>query len=184
MMTSADDGDLVDAITSALSRVRGRRRHGMHAEHHHGRHDHAHGEHVHGVHRRGQSHDDLPDRATLQPGGAMAQPARLRMLDALAAATTPLAIGLIAEAVGVDQPRASRLVQQSIHLGLVVREADPEDARRSRVRLTDEGARVARGIRGERRESVRTALADFSDAERIEFARLLAKFAASWPAPR
>ena len=36
-------------------------------------------------------------------------------------------------------------------------------------------------FRGERRDAVRTALADFSDADRAELARLLARFAEAWP---
>lgn len=113
--------------------------------------------------------------------GRFGGPARVRMLEALAAADGSLSVSEIAQVVGVDQPRASRLVQQSVELGLVRREADPADARRTRIALTDEGATVVRGFRGERRDAVRTALADFSDADRAELARLLAKLAEAWP---
>lgn len=103
------------------------------------------------------------------------------MLEALAAASHPLTVGEIAEAIGVDQPRASRLVQQSVELELVRREADPEDARRTRIVLTDAGTALARGFRGERRGAVESALADFSADERADLARLLTKLAAAWP---
>lgn len=118
------------------------------------------------------------------PGGPPARfggPARFRLLDALAAASHPLSVGEIAEAVGVDQPRASRLVQQSVDLGLVRREADPEDARRTRIVLTDAGAALVRGFRGERRGAVESALDGFTDEERTDLARLLTKLAAAWP---
>ncbi|KQP74523.1 hypothetical protein ASF40_02590 [Microbacterium sp. Leaf288] len=105
----------------------------------------------------------------------------MRLLEALAAASHPLSVGEIADAVGVDQPRASRLVQQSVELDLVRREADPDDARRTRVALTDAGARLVRGFRGERREAIDSALAAFTDDERAELARLLTKLADSWP---
>jgi DNA-binding MarR family transcriptional regulator len=105
----------------------------------------------------------------------------MRLLEALAAASHPLSVGEIAEAVGVDQPRASRLVQQTVELGLVRREADPDDARRTRVALTDAGTRIVRGFRGERREAIDAALAAFTDTERAELARLLTKLADSWP---
>nr|WP_315268889.1 MarR family winged helix-turn-helix transcriptional regulator [Microbacterium lemovicicum] len=108
-------------------------------------------------------------------------PARMRLLEALAAASHPLSISEIGDAVGVDQPRASRLVQQSVELGLVRREADPDDARRSRVVLTDDGKALIRGFRGERRGAVESALGDFSEAERVELARLLTKLAKAWP---
>ncbi|MFK4835838.1 MarR family winged helix-turn-helix transcriptional regulator [Microbacterium sp. ZW T2_14] len=116
-------------------------------------------------------------------GGAarIGGPARMRLLEALAAASHPLSVGEIAEAVGVDQPRASRLVQQAVQLDLVRREADPDDARRTRVALTDAGTRLVRGFRGERREAMDAALAAFTDDERAELARLLTKLADSWP---
>lgn len=103
------------------------------------------------------------------------------MLEALIAAPGSLSVGEIAEAVGVDQPRASRLVQQAVQMGLVEREPDPDDARRTRVRLTAEGERVGSGVRGRRRDAVRAALGSFSEAERAELARLLTKFADDWP---
>lgn len=114
-------------------------------------------------------------------GGRFGGPARMRMLEALAAASHPLSVGEIADAVGVDQPRASRLVQQAVQLDLVRREADPDDARRTRVALTDTGSRLVRGFRGERREAIDAALVAFTDAERAELARLLTKLADSWP---
>jgi DNA-binding MarR family transcriptional regulator len=103
------------------------------------------------------------------------------MLDALVAASGVLSVSGIAEAVGVDQPRASRLVQQAVQLGLVVREPDPDDARRTRVRLTPEGEGLVSGVRGRRRDAVRSALESFSAEESREFARLLGKFADAWP---
>lgn len=86
----------------------------------------------------------------------------------------------LGEAIGVDQPRASRLVQQGVQRGLLAREADPEDARRTRIALTDEGRRIARGMRGERREVLSKALESFTDEEKNELARLLSKLADNW----
>src|SRR5215204_2403104 len=110
-------------------------------------------------------------------GPRMGGPARLRLLEALAAASGPLSISEIGEAVGVDQPRASRLVQQAVQMGLVRREADPDDARRSRVALTEQGLALMRGFRGERRNAIDSALAAFTDDERAELARLLTRLA-------
>lgn len=115
------------------------------------------------------------------PSGRMGGPARMRMLDALAAASAPLSVSALGEAIGVDQPRASRLVQQGVERGYVRREADPDDARRTRIALTDEGRALVRGMRGERRQTLATALAAFTDDERIELARLLNKLADNWP---
>lgn len=102
------------------------------------------------------------------------------MLDALATASEPLSVSALGEAIGVDQPRASRLVQQGVQRGLVQREADPEDARRTRIALTDEGRKIARGMRGERREVLSKALESFTDNEKSELARLLGKLADNW----
>ncbi|MEV7827220.1 MarR family winged helix-turn-helix transcriptional regulator [Microbacterium enclense] len=169
--------DPADEIAAALARLRGRRpRPPFPPEAHH----HPHGGHEgHGGRggRWGRGAPPWVDPAHGRFGG----PARLRMLDALVAASGSLSVGEIAEAVGVDQPRASRLVQQSVELGLVAREPDPDDARRTRVRLTPEGQGLVSGFQGRRRDAVRNALASFSDAERVEFARLLAKFADAWP---
>ena len=114
-------------------------------------------------------------------GARVGGPARLRLLEALDAASDTLSVSEIADAIGVDQPRASRLVQQGVELGVVRREADPDDARRTRVALTDAGRQLVRGFRGERREAIDAALADFTESERLELARLLTKLADAWP---
>jgi len=163
--------DPADEIAAALARLRGRRPRPPFApdEHHH--HPRGHG----GPWGRGAP--PWADAAQGRFGG----PARLRMLDALVAASAPLSVSDIAEAVGVDQPRASRLVQQATQMGLVAREPDPDDARRTRVKLTPEGETLISGFRGRRRDAVRSALETFTDAERADLARLLAKFADAWP---
>ncbi len=108
-------------------------------------------------------------------------PAIVRTIEALAKAKEPLGVNEIADAVGVDQPRASRLVQQGVARGLFAREADPDDARRTRIALTEQGLRFAHGIRNHQRESLNTALESFTDDEQVELARLLTKLANSWP---
>lgn len=104
----------------------------------------------------------------------------MRMLEELAAASDPLSVSALGEAIGVDQPRASRLVQQGVQRGFVQREADPDDARRTRIALTDEGRAFARGMRGERRQVLTRALESFTDDESQELARLLSKLADNW----
>jgi DNA-binding MarR family transcriptional regulator len=106
----------------------------------------------------------------------------MRMLEALAAASAPLSVSDLGAAIGVDQPRASRLVQQGVAHGWLRREADPDDARRTRIALTDEGRSLVRGVRGERREVLGKALAVFTAEERAELARLLGKLADNWDA--
>lgn len=181
-MTEPDAASDLDAIAQALSRLRGR---GRGPFEHEG--PHADGPHSHrgGPHQRGPwAHGGGPGmrgRAEWAAGARFGGPARMRLLEALATASHPLSVSEVGEAIGVDQPRASRLIQQSVELGLVRREADPDDARRTRVALTDEGSRFARGFRGQRREHLSEALADFSTAERAELVRLLTKLAEAWP---
>lgn len=195
MTTESNDApsDPAEAIAQALSRLRGRRpgehgagergpggrRHGGPHGWHGGPHGLAPGEDPrdHFDHHRG--HPGMPPWMA-DPSGRLGGPARMRMLEALAAAPAPLSVSDLGAAIGVDQPRASRLVQQGVERGFVRREADPDDARRTRIALTDEGRRLARGMRGERREMLTSALSSFTDDERIELARLLNKLADNW----
>ena len=116
----------------------------------------------------------------MMDAGRHGAPAVIRMIEALASASSPLGVSEIAEAIGVDQPRASRLVQQGVDRGWVRREADPDDARRTRIALSDDGQRLARGVRGERRESLSHALEAFTPEEQADLARLLTKLADNW----
>jgi DNA-binding MarR family transcriptional regulator len=180
MASSSDDPS--DAIAAALARLRGRRMprppwDGAH-EHPHHRGDAAHSGEAPWMRGGPHSGRGAPPWAG---GPRLGGPARFRLLEALAAASGALSVSEIAAAVGVDQPRASRLVQQAVHMGLVRREADPDDARRTRVALTDNGRSLVRGFRGERRDAMEAALAAFTDQERAELARLLTKLADSWP---
>ncbi len=171
---TADDDLRIDAIADALGRLRGLRRPGPGFE----RGPHAHG--PFGVH--GGRGGPGPHGGPFAEGrGRMAGLARLRMLEALAAASHPLSVSEIGEAIGVDQPRASRLVQQAVELDLARREADPDDARRTRIALTDEGRSFAQSVRGERRAALGSALDGFTVDERAELARLLTKLADAWP---
>lgn len=151
----------------------------------HGWHGGPHGDHFEqGDRGRGHGpghvgHPGMPPWAN-DPSGRFGGPARMRMLEALAAASAPLSVSDLGAAIGVDQPRASRLVQQGVAHGLVRREADPDDARRTRIALTDDGRAVARGMRGERRAALGRALAAFTDDEREQLAALLNKLADNW----
>jgi DNA-binding MarR family transcriptional regulator len=175
---TASSSDPADAIAAALARLRGRRMPRPGWESGHG-HPHHHGE---PGWMRGGPHGGMGGPPPWGAGPRLGGPARLRLLEALAAASAPLSVSEIGEAVGVDQPRASRLVQQAVEMGLVRREADPDDARRTRVALTESGRSIVRGFRGERRTAIDAALGAFTEQERAELARLLTKLADSWPA--
>ena len=144
---------------------------GPHPHHHGGppHHDHDHDEGA--GHGFGRSHGPQ----------ALAHAARFRLLDALGASDRPPSVSELADAIGVDQPRASRLVQAAVDAGHVRREADPSDARRSALVLTSAGRELLSSARSNRRGAVEAALAGFSEEETVEFARLLGRFVAGWP---
>ncbi|RAE53319.1 hypothetical protein DN540_37345 [Burkholderia multivorans] len=92
-----------------------------------------------------------------------------------------MGVSALGEAIGVDQPRASRLVSQGVELDLVRREADPDDARRTLIALTEKGRAIADRFLGAQRESVDVALDSFTDKERELLAALLPRLADAWP---
>ncbi|WP_439902257.1 MarR family winged helix-turn-helix transcriptional regulator [Microbacterium azadirachtae] len=187
MPQNAETPDPLDAIVAALGLLRGRgprppREHahgGRGGEGAHGRGFRGHGG-PHGEHGEphGGRHGAEPWAGGPWGAARGEAPARVRMLEALAAG--PLSVSALGEAIGVDQPRASRLVQQGVERGWLRREADPDDARLTRIVLTDEGRRLGRGVRGDRREALRRAMSALTAEEQAEFARLLAKVAENW----
>lgn len=108
-------------------------------------------------------------------GGA----ARFRLLGALRD-RDGMSVSEIAEVIGVDQPRASRLVNDSAERGLVTRRADERDARRSVVELTDAGRALLSTANASRRTAVTDAVADFTEEETATFAALFTRFVAAW----
>lgn len=114
---------------------------------------------------------------------AIAQAARFRMLDALArtGAADGMGISALAEAIGVDQPRASRLVAEATKRGEVARAVDPNDGRRSVVQLTAAGRSVLQEAHRGRRDAVTSALAGFTEEEAAQFAAYLTRFVDAWP---
>jgi DNA-binding MarR family transcriptional regulator len=108
--------------------------------------------------------------------------ARFRLLERLVSGSA--SISELAEAIGVDQPRASRLVADAAARGLVDRTPDPTDARRMVVALTDGGRTMLAAMKDSRRSAVTTALDGFTEEETATFAALLARFVAGWPGGR
>jgi len=108
------------------------------------------------------------------PGGF----ARFRALEALEAG--PRTVTELAELIGVDQPRASRLVAFGVKAGLLRKAPDPSDARRAIIELTDAGREAMAAARARRRSSLDRGLTGFTPEEAEQFAALLERFAANW----
>ncbi|MFE2288817.1 MarR family winged helix-turn-helix transcriptional regulator [Streptomyces sp. NPDC059443] len=85
----------------------------------------------------------------------------------------------VAAALGVDQPRASRLVLRAVEEGWIARRTDPSDARRTLLTLTDDGREQLDRAHKFRQEVFARVMADWPDADRSEFARLITVFVAS-----
>jgi DNA-binding MarR family transcriptional regulator len=119
------------------------------------------------------------------PGALGAEAALFQVLDAIegaAGAGGTMTVNGVADALGVDQPRASRLVARAVEAGLVSRGADPADGRRSVLGLTPAGTRVMADGHRTRRAAVEAALAGWSAEDRETFARLLRAYVAAWEA--
>ncbi len=116
-------------------------------------------------------------------GGRRLDAARFRYLDALESAGGGAPISQVAEAIGVDRPRASRLTRDLVEAGLVRRTTVPGDGRVIRVELTPAGREPVEAAHRARRESVRRALAGFTTAEARDLAALLDRFVTDWPRP-
>jgi len=118
---------------------------------------------------------------------AAASAARFRYLDALDGAgegeTEGRSISEVAEAIGVDRPRASRLTTELLAEGLIERQASPADSRSALVTLTEDGRNLIKAVHRDRRRAVAAALEGFSDKEAQSFAALLDRFVEAWPRP-
>ncbi|RFU42563.1 MarR family transcriptional regulator [Actinomadura logoneensis] len=107
-------------------------------------------------------------------------PTLFGVLDAVEEHGGPCAVTDIAAALGVDQPRASRLAARTEEEGLVTRRPDASDRRRTLLELTATGRdRLDRAHRA-RQEVFAAAMAGWPDADRAEFARLITAFVASF----
>lgn len=106
--------------------------------------------------------------------------AKYRYLDALAAAPGGLGVVEIADRIGVDQPRASRLTAELERDGLILRSRDATDHRRQVITLTEAGRRPLEQATELRRRRVEHALRALSPAEQCQLADLLTRFLAAW----
>lgn len=83
----------------------------------------------------------------------------------------------VAARLGIDAPAVTRKAQQLVRLGLVSRARDEDDARATRLRLTQEGHRVLTRFLLARHQWLATLLADWPAGDCREFARLIGQFA-------
>ncbi|MGB8644345.1 MAG: MarR family transcriptional regulator [Anaerolineae bacterium] len=79
--------------------------------------------------------------------------------------TGPTSMGGVADKLQIGLPAASVLVDKMVQTQLVERHEDPEDRRRTLVRLTAQGDKLAQHLREGRRELMRDWLDELSEPD-------------------
>jgi len=85
-------------------------------------------------------------------------------------------VSTVAERLGIDPSRASRLVSELIPKGLARRAVSQQDARRTIVELTEDGKMIVRAVRRYKYLLMGDFLSGWSQEERDTFLPLLARF--------
>ncbi|MGV1790193.1 MULTISPECIES: MarR family winged helix-turn-helix transcriptional regulator [Rhizobium] len=116
------------------------------------------------------------DEALLRAAGVQLDRALFPLLARLGM-QGPLGVAELSEQVGRDYTTVSRQLARLESLGLVTRNADIEDRRRSIAEITDEGSIRFRAVRAARRRALTQALADWTDDDRQSLTRLVRRFA-------
>ncbi|MFL6081420.1 MAG: MarR family winged helix-turn-helix transcriptional regulator [Ornithinibacter sp.] len=93
--------------------------------------------------------------------------------------TGPRRVCDLADANGPDASTVSRRVTALADRDLLVRTADPDDARAHPVALSDRGRAVLSAERRRRADLVDEALADWPEPDRADLTRLLVRLSAS-----
>lgn len=87
-----------------------------------------------------------------------------------------ITVGTVAEILGVDPSVASRMVTDNIKAGYLLRAASQEDGRRTVLHLTPAGIELMDRFRRHQRSAFEYITADWSEKDRLEFARLMLKY--------
>lgn len=84
-----------------------------------------------------------------------------------------VSVGVVADALGVDPSTASRLVERAVAPGYLRRRPAPDDRRRARLELTEEGERLLARASQVRRSLIAEIVDDWSGEEVSTFVGLL-----------
>ncbi|MDX3104234.1 MarR family winged helix-turn-helix transcriptional regulator [Nonomuraea angiospora] len=98
------------------------------------------------------------------------------VLDVIEGGDGSVTVSTVAQALSVDQPRASRLVAAAVTAGLVRREADQADGRKSWLVLTEAGQAALEQAHRARQAAFAAVMEEWPEEDRAEFARLLTRF--------
>jgi DNA-binding MarR family transcriptional regulator len=103
-------------------------------------------------------------------------PSFTAVVDAIEQHPDQTTVSAVAGALGVDQPRASRLVARAVDAGLVARTADQLDGRRVLLTLTRRGTEYAAQVHRFRQAMFAEAMTGWTPRQVATFARLLTRF--------
>ncbi|MGW7099987.1 MarR family winged helix-turn-helix transcriptional regulator [Streptomyces sp. NPDC054838] len=99
------------------------------------------------------------------------------VLEATGQPDREITVGGVAELLGVDPSVASRMVSDNIKAGYLVRGASQHDGRRTVLHLSEAGHELMARFRRHQRSAYEYITADWSEDERLDFARLMLKYA-------
>ena len=85
----------------------------------------------------------------------------------------------LASRIGTEQPTMAQLLKRMERDGLIVRTANPDDARSANVSLTDRAASVLPLARKEMQKGYEQITASFSERELMTLTKLLERYLAS-----
>ncbi|MDK9498693.1 MarR family winged helix-turn-helix transcriptional regulator [Streptomyces katrae] len=88
-------------------------------------------------------------------------------------------VGAVGAHLGTDPSVASRMVSDCISAGYLVRAASQQDGRRTVLHLSPGGEELMVRFRRHQRSAFEYITADWSERERLDFARLMLKYVAS-----
>jgi DNA-binding MarR family transcriptional regulator len=89
---------------------------------------------------------------------------------------TEVTVGLVAERLGIDPSRASRVTSDLVERGYVRRVASQQDARRICLELTKKGGNFVEAVRRNKVQIFTRALAQWNEHELMVFAALFERF--------
>ena len=99
------------------------------------------------------------------------------VLNIIDESESEVTVGGLADQLGVDPSVASRTVADCIAEGYVVRAPSQHDGRRSVLHITPEGYALRDRFRSQQRQAFEHITRDWPERERLQFARLLLKYA-------
>lgn len=125
--------------------------------------------------RRSQTRRTL-GRMAAQAGREPFDLALVGVVDAVEEGGPEVTVGTVAQRLGSDPSRASRLVAQATRAGYVRRVASQADGRSVGLELTPAGAELAEAVHRFRQARFDEAMRDWPPGDREVFARLLTRF--------